>query len=259
MKTKYPIFIPSKARADVKYSPTIFSFKKEDIDFTIVIEPQDEIGYRMAFPHSNFLILPDNDRGIGFSRQYIRDYVKKLGTDFYWQIDDDMTGLFSVENGKTTRIPFLDGILKMEKILDERGGLDIVGLLAPSNTFFAVRENTPESVNCGKCVSFVLTNAKMKCDYDISLSPLEDVTFEIETLMAGKKTISLNNIAFSGKPGGFNTLKMIGGCANDYRTMKHNKSLDLLISKYPEIVTSLDRGSFGKKPSIKWKKILPKI
>lgn len=82
------IYVISKGRPDGK------SFKHLRLcgqPYTVVVEPQDEEAYRKA-GHENVLVLPENDRGVS----YVMNYVKNLydGTNPVVMMDDDILSWF---------------------------------------------------------------------------------------------------------------------------------------------------------------------
>ena len=83
---KFFIYIPSKSRSDCL---TAKKLKEHNIDFKIVIEPQDYEEY--VKKHSNLLILNRNNQGISYVRQSIINYAKSLNQKYIWMIDDDIT------------------------------------------------------------------------------------------------------------------------------------------------------------------------
>ena len=102
-----PIMIPSKNRADVDRNKTlrcIFQSFPEGADINdviLVVEPQDEAAYRATFPQiKNYLILPENNQGIAYVRQFILQETARRGIEWYWMLDDDIEhcGSFFVDD-----------------------------------------------------------------------------------------------------------------------------------------------------------------
>jgi len=62
------------------------------------VEPQDERKYREAGV-PNLVIIPDNDRGLMYVRNYILDWARKRNLDWIWILDDDITQLGIAING----------------------------------------------------------------------------------------------------------------------------------------------------------------
>lgn len=82
------ITILSKGRATKQ--PTLQALPKEIRDRTyVVVEPQDEEAYKIL--GKPLLVLPENDRGLWFARQWVLDYAHENMITKVVQMDDDLT------------------------------------------------------------------------------------------------------------------------------------------------------------------------
>jgi hypothetical protein len=72
----------------------------------LVIEPQDCDRYEGLHYH----VLPENDRGIGFAR----NWVWQLTDEPFWLIDDDVCGIAEWTDRLQT-IPIVEGLDRMEE------------------------------------------------------------------------------------------------------------------------------------------------
>ena len=98
------IFIPTKNRVD---NSTLIKFAQtQNEQVTIVLEPQDYEKYKNKFPDFEYLILPINNGGITYVRNFIKEYTENNLIDNYWQLDDDITGLFYRKDAKLIRTGF---------------------------------------------------------------------------------------------------------------------------------------------------------
>ena len=67
------IFIPSKNRVE---NASLLKYAHENnFIVNVVIEPQDEQKYKIKYPNFNYIILPQNNRGITFVRNFIKQYT----------------------------------------------------------------------------------------------------------------------------------------------------------------------------------------
>ena len=87
MYEQIKIFIPTKGRLDDERTYNIL--KEIGLNPILVIEPQEiekavEMGY-------NFIVLPENNKGISYSRNYILKEAKELGFEYICMIDDDIS------------------------------------------------------------------------------------------------------------------------------------------------------------------------
>lgn len=89
MKPRHPIYIPSKGRAG--RSQTARMFDKWGVDYNVVVEPQDVAAYAEHIDFDRLVVLPDNDRGLVFARNFIKDHSIAAGAERHWQFDDDIS------------------------------------------------------------------------------------------------------------------------------------------------------------------------
>src|SRR5689334_7989441 len=76
---KYPIYIPSKGRAD--NCLTAKALMRDGVPFLLVVEPQEVEAYCKNFPAENILTLPFSNLGKGSipARNWIKEHSKKNG------------------------------------------------------------------------------------------------------------------------------------------------------------------------------------
>jgi len=92
MNPKYPIFIPTKGRADTRL--TIKTFEKIGVPYTAVIEKQEYRDYAKVVDPKNLLILPHRDKGLTVTRNWIWDYAQDKGYKRFWTFDDNISGIY---------------------------------------------------------------------------------------------------------------------------------------------------------------------
>lgn len=80
------IYIPSRQRTEMLKVTS----KNWPAPVTLVVEPQEEDTYRAALPGVALLVLPQNDRGIGFARDMIINHGYQMGLDAVIMADDDL-------------------------------------------------------------------------------------------------------------------------------------------------------------------------
>jgi hypothetical protein len=94
---RYPIFIPSKGRALKQHTAKMLT--KDGIDFKIVVEPQEVAAYSEKWGE-HLLVLPENNRGLVYSRNWIFEYSVAAGDVRHWQFDDDVMWLIRLNKGR---------------------------------------------------------------------------------------------------------------------------------------------------------------
>lgn len=118
---RFPIYIPSKGRADIALTP--IALNMIGVDYRIVVEPQEEDAYRARFGDKVLLLdmeykktydlfwkFPEGaSTGSGPARNFIWDHSMQEGHDWHWIMDDniDMFGRLH----KNTRRPVGDGTM----------------------------------------------------------------------------------------------------------------------------------------------------
>lgn len=93
------IFIPTKGRPDCQKTYNILI--ELGLQPILVIEPQEVNKHTLK--GYNFITLPDNNKGISFSRNYILDYARNKNFEYICMIDDDISQFGFIENKK--RVP----------------------------------------------------------------------------------------------------------------------------------------------------------
>ncbi len=190
LEPKYPIFIPSKGRSDK--AMTISMFLKDDVDFHIVVEPQDVENYEQ-FGRDRLLILPENDQGLVYARNWIKEYSISQGHERHWQFDDDIRKMRRIYKGY--RLPCESGIAlaMLEKFVDRYENIALASF--NSDFFIPVTGGTARShrppfflnFRCYTC--FLMLNSipnKWRYRYN------EDTDMTLQVLADGWCTILFN-------------------------------------------------------------------
>lgn len=192
------IFIPSKGRATTSQ---LLKFASEQ-KFTpiVVVEPQEQGKYLTEHPLFNYIVLPINNGGITYVRNYIKSYSEEVGMETYWQLDDDITGLFTRDGQKLNRSGF--------EVLSQAGkrfielGVALGGLEYRQFAWSATKELI-ENTFCDSCV-FVDNNKIRGFRYRPYLEGKEDRDFAMQVIKSGQKTGRLTTFAFSAPANGSN-------------------------------------------------------
>lgn len=100
MNPRFPVFIPTKGRWESRL--TIKMFQKIGVPFTIFVEEPEFEKYSQYVGRDQIHILPHKDKGVTTTRNYIWDYAEKIGCDYYWTFDDNIDGLYRLNNNIKT-------------------------------------------------------------------------------------------------------------------------------------------------------------
>lgn len=197
---RYPIFIPSKGRPDNRHQCTMNMFDATGVDYKLVVEPQDRNAYAKTFGATHVLVLPENDRGLIYSRNWIKDYSVAQGHERHWQWDDDILGMERVYRGYRLRCPANVAIVALEDFIDR---YENVALASFNSAFFVPLSNgtalmykyPPFFLNHRCYTAFIMLNSlpnRWRFRYN------EDTDMTLQVLADGWCTVLLN--AFLIKP-----------------------------------------------------------
>jgi hypothetical protein len=124
---KYPVYIPSKGR--YKSSHTARFLLKDGCPFRLVVEPQEAKEYTELFGADKVLVLPENDQGLIYARNWIKAHATAEGHYRHWQLDDNITKIYR-RYGEGRRIPCEAGIAlrAVEDFSDRYENIALAGL-----------------------------------------------------------------------------------------------------------------------------------
>lgn len=143
---RYPVYIPSKGRADVCLTAKFLD--RDGVPFRIVVEPQEEREYASRFGAQRVLVLPFSNLGQGSipARNWIKDHATAEGHLRHWQLDDNISGIRRMFRKR--RIPCLGGpaFAAVEDFTDRYENIAISGLNYAM--FIGLRTEPPFNLNC---------------------------------------------------------------------------------------------------------------
>ena len=150
MNPRYPVYIPSKRRAN--NCLTAEYFIEDKLPFYLVVEPQEAHIYATKFGEERLLILPENDHtdengnpdGLIYVRNWIKGHATANGHKRHWQVDDNCRGVWRVYKGKRIRCPAGVGFRATEDLVDRYTNVAISGL---NYYAFAFGQKQPFIVN----------------------------------------------------------------------------------------------------------------
>jgi hypothetical protein len=181
---KYHIYIPSKRRASNCVTAKIL--QQDNLDFTIMVEPQDYNDYRKFFDVKHLFQIDLNDQGIA----YVRNQALALSIDrnesCHWQMDDDIRKFMIRKDNKNVKTTPSESVAALETAFDSYRGL---GMIAHRYTSFAFAQKTEFGINQNPCSSFLLRN-------DLGATwhkgTVVDADYALQVLTSGWSTIIAN-------------------------------------------------------------------
>src|SRR5271168_2932623 len=109
----YPIYVPSKKRLNGKTFKWLPFLNCEKI---IIVEPQERDAYSYAM--RDVAVLDENDKGIAYVRQKIKEHAELSGYYWYWVIDDDISSFHQCQpDGKLAEIPAKQALEDAQNII----------------------------------------------------------------------------------------------------------------------------------------------
>lgn len=249
-KRRVKIYVISKGRPDGK---TFKLLNKGNVEYTAVVEPQDFDIYKSA-GHKNILVLPENDRGVS----YVTNYVKNLydGVNPVMIMDDDILSLFYNHAGDKSISLCLktgDEIHKFFEDLNEdilNTDFDI-GTIGKSAFDWGFSDINPRIAYPGSKIRYfsivvvVIINSKklLKFDYDETLCLKGDIDFSLKCMYLELKCAKF--IRFLQQTKMNKEGKQSGGLSETYKNI--NKIIDSqerLLKRWPDNLVVSDK----KKP-----------
>ena len=188
-EVKYPIYVPSKARSNIKL--TTKALADVGLDFYIVIEPQDADDYRNEYSEAQIIVMEKNDQGISYVRNACKKHSISIGADYHWQIDDNIKDFRIRENNKNVITNTKNLLSAIENYISH---FDNIGICSPSHTMFAFAKNTHVSIN-KQAYSCVLINNELDIGYRHPC--VEDTDYSMQVLSSGYCTILFNKLLMS--------------------------------------------------------------
>lgn len=249
----YNIFVPSKNR--VKGSTTIKLLLNSNLNFHVVVEPQDHKEYLKAYPKAKFLTLPLNNQGISYVRNSILNYARENNIMWYWQLDDDITGFFEVVNKRCKKVSIQEALSKAEEIVKELKDSKIAQFsLEYQQIAWAQQKDYVYNGYCDvvNCVNSLLSEP---LKYDSYFNGKEDREFTIRLLLNNKNTLRITKYAFACPKNGSNP----GGLSEIFYDNREKELAisNKLITRYPHLC-SLNVKKDGR-PDVKinWARLKP--
>lgn len=185
MENKYPVYIISKGRA---YKPmTAKIFEAANVNYHIVVEPQEENEYITALSKERVLVLPFANLGLGSypARNYCWEHAKSNGYKYHWLFDDNIFHFRKWVNGKRVKYDNINQALIYVENYTLKNDIDISGFEEPN--FVVQLPKKPFKTNCHVYSALLIKNDLV---YRWRLKYNEDVDLCLQVLHNGGRTAS---------------------------------------------------------------------
>lgn len=146
LNLKYPVFIPTKGRYESLL--TIRALEDISVPYHAVVEPQEFDKYASVIDQSNIIVLPHRDKGLVVTRNWIWDYAKSLGVDYFWTIDDNVRAFWRWNNNVKLKVKTNATFRAIEDFAERYENLFISGM----NYFMFIKQKYPKTYGEGPLV-----------------------------------------------------------------------------------------------------------
>jgi hypothetical protein len=208
-------FIPTKGRLNTK---TYKLFEDVGINVFHFIEPQEIEQYQVP----NKISILENNKGIGYVRNFMLNYAKEKNIHIFIMCDDDINSFGKVIDGKCVKT---DASVFFEMLpIIEKMNFELYGM---SFRQFAWSEKNKYSINSKVFTACtIIKPKKIKWKYPDNFK--EDICFLFETIKNGNGIFKFNHYFFNCPPVGSNK----GGCYEGYQNHNHINAIKIIIKKY---------------------------
>lgn len=233
IKPRYPIYIPSKGRANKFFTASMFD--ADGIDFKVVVEPQEVENYVSIVSEDRVLVLPENNRGLVYSRNWIKRHSIESGEERHWQFDDDIQYMMRCHKGYRIPCSSKVALVAAEDFVDR---YENVALASFNSTFFVrqakgVMQNYRPPFHANfRCYTVFLVLNLIKNEWRNRYN--EDTDMTLQVLADGWCTILFNAFTIHTPP----TMSYTGGQTDIYVNDGRLRMARQLERVWPGVVTT---------------------
>lgn len=248
MQPPYDIIVPSKGRPN---AITLLQLEELNTKYILVVEKSDVLQYKTAFPSATFWVLPEENKGIGYSRHYIL----QTATRPFVMLDDDIYHTYKrVSTMKPlSLVAFLnEGWNHFSKLVNKHPNIAMYG--CKHGTFAIPSNKWTWNTTIAHCVFVnVPLLRKMNIQYDISLRVFEDIDILFKCIQKSLRVVRDNRLIYTTPPSGTSSQ---GGVK--YTKNTKERYLRKMIQMYPGWIESdFEKRSRDGQPKyiIHWNKL----
>lgn len=213
---------------------TTWLLEQSKLPFYIVVEPQDFEEYFVRYA-GKVLVLPLDNQGLAYSRQWIKEHAVATGERYHWQLDDDIRSFMRRSPISATQT--ITAREALEEIEHEVQWYRRIGQAGTNQNSWPPSEI---AVHVNKlAVQCVLNNNTTMARYRPRM-PIEDMDYTLQVLSEGFCTMMFDHIRTNTPPIGTNS----GGLEDVYNNQpKVLKSMQEVVASFP--ILSIDQDDKG--------------
>lgn len=183
----YPIYVPSKGRAATIQTTDAL----KGLNFFVVVEPQDYDDYKLIFSPDNLLVMPENDKGIAYVRNFCKEHAASNGHKYHWQVDDNIKSFALRQNDKNVKCKAADAFAIIEKTVEQFDGIGAAGM---KHQAFAFAERNDIGYN-RQVYTCMLLSTEPKAKFRDGL--IEDADYNLQILFDGYSVVLFNRVVMN--------------------------------------------------------------
>lgn len=235
------ICVPSKGRSELFSRKTLKILEHTKVPWFVFVEPDEYESYALLAPN-NTLALDDNNQGMGYALNAIREFCLKQGYRYVWKMDDDVNHWYDSNRvkPKISQGEMLDSVANLLLRADTALRNNLGGISFPSNYFhddwrnFTHLNKMFETTYIVK-VSEWETPLQMKGYHEEFIGSASLVKKGLVTLRCGKFCWSAD------------LSKAAGGLQSFDRVKEQELYFNVLESEYPELMDLTERQEYTQK------------
>lgn len=253
------IFIPSKGRAGksklIQNICDSYISGQLDPNITrvyVVVENQDYDKYLSCYLSTglSFIVLPEDNKGISYVRNFIKDFTERNAINYYWQLDDDISGFYERAGTKLIKGSMILSLAYAHVFFVKNGVA--LGALEYQQLAWCATKDAVENSFCDVCVwvDNLKTTGLRYRDY---VEGKEDRDFAMQVIKSGQKTSRYTLSAFAAPANGSNA----GGLKEIFYDLdKEEQCVDRMVELWgSEICQPIVKKNGRRDVKINWKKI----
>lgn len=240
---KHPICVASKGRAND--SKTLTALFENGSVVHLFVEPQDADKYQGCYPNADLHVLPENDKGISFVRNFILNFARIQGWDWYWMLDDDISNTYEVINKRCVKIPLNEALSKAEPLITGEPQVAIGSLEYQQYAWSAAK---PKKYN-SYCDVAVLISVSATKYFNYRDHCKEDRDFVLQALSLGWRSMRTCWIGFSVPKNGSNK----GGLFDAYASGLETHWSSAMVGMWPGICALNTKPDGRPDVKVNWK------